>query len=412
LAHPNPKRVSSISNVGDEGKGLQQLLIHDIEAVTIFQPDEELVNIIKTYLPKAFDCSNIDGIADDCLADKLVTWTKENGYDWFREHFGENSKADPAFDVVFADALNPQFADMLADNVDSIFKSLSSDGILGVTLGLSPTILHPRLSYGYYEKYDKLIQALEGLSDVEAVIVYDDDDSLNDDGSEVAPNAWLIACKSATCREEFYASPEVVDSKIASRIVRARDGKKLPMYFDGVVHHGLQPAPKAFETIYCRRDPVPFECNYRNLDFDREIFNYSETEEETAFSIKMDDSNPDAVQSSVIATVDIPSGSYIMAGDLSKSVVVDASVLEEVQGSGEPSCSAEGRIVEIGPSTLIRSVSSEEEANVGQWVPSHPDGQRPKYSPVYDNHKHSFDVFLVATRDISRGEELVRYSRT
>ncbi|CAJ1942026.1 unnamed protein product [Cylindrotheca closterium] len=414
FAHPNPKRVAFSSSLGDEGLGLQQILRHDIESVTVFQPDEDLVNIIKTHVPNAYDCSKIDGIADDCLSDELVHWIKKGGRDWFPVHYGESKSesTDAAFDVVLADAFTPERADSLSALAAFIIKSLSSDGVLGVNLGIAPTILHPRLSFGYFKNHDKLMQVLEALPDVEAVIVYDDDFSLNDEGAEVAPNVWLLACKNANCRDNFYASPDVVDSKIAARIVRAKDGKMVPQYFDGAVNHGLQAAPKAFETIYCRRDPVPFECQYRNLDFSREIFDYNENEEESAFSIQVDDSNPDSVQSSVVARVAIPAGSYIMASDVSKSLVIDPSVLEEVNGLGEPSCTAKGSIVEIGPSRLIRSAPSEEEANVGQWVPSHPDGKRPKYSPVYDNHGHSFAVFLVATKDIQQGEELVRYSNT
>lgn len=290
-------------------------------------------------------------------------------------------------------------------------KSLSSEGVLGVNLGIAPTVVHPRLSFGYFAQHEKLIQTLEALPDVEAIMVYDDDFSLNDDGSEVVPNSWLIACKSVSCRDEFFATPDLVDSKIAARIVRAKNGDKFLPYFDGVVNHGFK-APKSFETVYCRRDPVPFECNYRNLDFSRELFDYNENEEESAFSIQIDNSNPDSIRSSVVATVEIPAGSYIMASDVSKSVVIDPSVLEEVNGSGNTSCKAAGTIVALGPSVLIRSAPSEEEANVGQWVPSHPVGKRPKYSPVYDNHEHSFDVFLVATKDIQKGEELARFSST
>lgn len=65
--------------MGDEGLGLQQVLKHDIESVTIFQPDEELVGIIKAHVLSVYDCSKIEGIADDCLADDLVNWIKEAG---------------------------------------------------------------------------------------------------------------------------------------------------------------------------------------------------------------------------------------------------------------------------------------------------------------------------------------------
>ena len=63
--------------------------------------------------------------------------------------------------------------------------------------------------------------------------------------------------------------------------------------------------------------------------------------------------------------------------------------------------------VEVGASSFIRRTEDEDDVNVGRWVPSHPSGARPKYSPVYERHRHSFDVFLVATRDIANGEELL-----
>ena len=66
-------------------------------------------------------------------------------------------------------------------------------------------------------------------------------------------------------------------------------------------------------------------------------------------------------------------------------------------------------LVEIGASYLIKEVEELEEANVGRWVPSHPSGSRPKYSPVYERHRHSFDVFMVALKDIPKGTELLKY---
>jgi hypothetical protein len=62
--------------------------------------------------------------------------------------------------------------------------------------------------------------------------------------------------------------------------------------------------------------------------------------------------------------------------------------------------------VEVGGTCLIRRVGEDEEANVQRWVPSHPSGKRPKYSPVYERHRVSFDVFMVANRDIAIGEEI------
>jgi len=61
--------------------------------------------------------------------------------------------------------------------------------------------------------------------------------------------------------------------------------------------------------------------------------------------------------------------------------------------------------VEIGASALIRKSSDTKEANIGRWMPNK---SRPVYSPVYDRHTTSLDVFLVATRDIKEGEEIVK----
>ena len=64
--------------------------------------------------------------------------------------------------------------------------------------------------------------------------------------------------------------------------------------------------------------------------------------------------------------------------------------------------------VELGGPSLIRKSSNADEVNVGRWVPLHPSGQQPVFSPVYERHHVSFNLFLVAIRDIQKGEELVR----
>lgn len=67
------------SSVGDAGPHLQQILRHDIDSVTMFQRDEEFVNLVKKYMPTAFDCTKIEGLADDCVSDNRVTWIKQAG---------------------------------------------------------------------------------------------------------------------------------------------------------------------------------------------------------------------------------------------------------------------------------------------------------------------------------------------
>ena len=66
-------------------------------------------------------------------------------------------------------------------------------------------------------------------------------------------------------------------------------------------------------------------------------------------------------------------------------------------------------VVEVGASYLIRTVKSKDEANVGRWIPPNTEGRRPKYSPVYERHRLSFDVFAVANKDIPKGTKLLKY---
>ena len=64
--------------------------------------------------------------------------------------------------------------------------------------------------------------------------------------------------------------------------------------------------------------------------------------------------------------------------------------------------------VEIGGSFAIRMSVNVNETNVRRWIPTHPEGSHPKYSPVYNKHRHSFNVFLVVSRDIKAGEEIAK----
>ena len=125
----------------------------------------------------------------------------------------------------------------------------------------------------------------------------------------------------------------------------------------------------------------------------------------------------------VYSKVDIPKGSYIMAEhaanslqlsrkaveNLSASTDVEFAKFVEEHGHESSSKGSARRLVEIGASYFLRIADSTSESNVGRWIPPHPQGRRPKYSPVYERHRLSFDVFMVATKDIAKGDELVKY---
>lgn len=308
-------------------------------------------------------------------------------------------------------------------------ESLTPDGILAVNLGAGPTILHPQAVCGHFAKHEALLRTLEALSDVATILVYDDDNSLDDSSAEVSPSAWMLVCKSMSCRHHFYASsPEAIDAKIEERTMVKKDRSPIFEYYDWPVHQRLTVSPKTFETVYCRREPVPFECAYRTLDFTRQIYDFDQDPALSAFEILLDDSETDGDQEQetrqtlIRATIDIPKGSYIMPSSSSQSLVLSKESVGKFLGDGKAALpnnlsrynssiweGGDSIVLLIGAAAVIRSAASEAEANVGRWVPPHPRGIRPKYSPVYDNHAHSFNTFMVATRDIPKGTEVVKY---
>ena len=133
------------------------------------------------------------------------------------------------------------------------------------------------------------------------------------------------------------------------------------------------------------------------------------------------------IETHVLATVDIPEGSYVLAQHTSSSLFLPKETIKGIHDMGG---SAQSKFlqyvdkfghsckygvdgytaVEIGATNLIQMVTNEEDANVGRWIPPHPEGKRPKYSPVYDRHYLSFNSFMVATKDIPKGGELFKSS--
>merc|ERR1712176_372210 len=166
-------------------------------------------------------------------------------------------------------------------------------------------------------------------------------------------------------------------------------------------------------------------------DFKKPIYEFNfESEEENPFKVTADwegeDDSKYISKTHVYANVDIPIGSYIMPEHLASSLSLSQKAIENLKESTEyggvsviedfvsfiekfghesKSEGTQRTLVEVGASYLIRETESDSEANVGRWIPPHPNGRRPKYSPVYERHRLSFDVFAVATKDIPKGTE-------
>lgn len=440
FAHPNPKHVGIIG--GGEGATLREVLKHStIESATMIEIDEELVAICREHMPEFSDCKNLKGRADSCFEDELVSVEYADSTEWFLQRFGPSptKKADNKFDILIIDALDPEDnVDIGGDNlytntdfISSLLSSLTDDGILIVQVGTAPTIYDPRADLGVYKEREELFNIFEANDQVEAMLVYEEDQC-----GFLEPHSFLVVCKSAKCRGEWMRESDIIEYAIFTRTVETEDGERAMMHFDGSTMRNYHAPPKAWETVYCRREPQPFECAYRALDPDREFHDYvfdaedkGTTEEEGSFAVIYDEET-DEIPLGVKALTDIPKGSYILPHQMASSFIIEEDTLNNLRrlsediadtkviqdlikfidtnGHGSVSDGLEKKYVELGISFLIEHIDDADKVNVGRWFPGF--GKRPKYSPVYDRQFLSLDLFLVATRDIAKGERLYRPS--
>lgn len=421
FAHPNPQNVIILG--GGEGATLREVLRHKtVNKVTMVELDEEIVDITKEFMPAMSNCSDIIGSADICYDDKRAELIYGNAFSYIAEHADSSD-----VDVMIVDMLDvknhPELTD--AKVLHDMIKSLSSKGVMAMQIGVAPSIHDPRADMGMFKERELLINHLEADPDVAAVFIYEESHC-----GRWEPNSFLVACRDISCRKQWYAETDEVDYQIYDRIGGTKSEMPSLIHFDGATQRSFQMPPKAWETIYCRREPEPFECAFRGLDMDKDLFEYDpEDDEASAFEVRPMDGD---VASAVFAKVDIPEGSYIMPTHLAASFEVSddsmtnirgvlqtegvekATVIEDfvefidTHGHASINKGSGKNFVEIGGSFLMRTTEDEGAANVRRWVPRHPEGDRPKYSPVYDRHRHSFDVFIVASRDIKAGEEVMK----
>jgi Spermine/spermidine synthase domain len=434
FAHSNPKRVAILG--GGEGATLREVLKHKtVEAAVMVEIDSELVELSREYLPDFNDCSDLIGRAANCFDDELATVTFQDGRDWFMDRFSSSPKVtEEKFDVLLVDALDPEDPTEVSDGLYSndsfvsvLVNSLSDDGVMAIQVGTAATIDDPRPDFGVYKNREALFRSLEANPDVKTMFVYEEPDC-----GFLEPHSFLIVCKSTSCRSRWYARQDQVDYEIYDRIVRTKSKKRALTFFDGTTQRSYQWPKKGWETVYCRREPTPFECAYRNIDPKAEMHEFSlDSEVEGSFRVETKGEGDEKV-SQIFATKPIPKGSFIMAEHLASSLLVTTRNLKGLENNRDigvgrvaviedlleffedfaHESAAEGsdqHYVEIAASVLIRRVKADEPSNVKRWIPQHPSGSRPKYSPVYERHRVSFDVFMVASKDIQVGEEVVMH---
>lgn len=431
FAHPNPKSIAVIG--GAEGATIREILKHEmVQSVTMIEMDEMLVQVAKEHLPFMSDCSDIVGLEGSCFENDKVNVVYEEAVQWFKDRYGplatEEKKSDQKFDVIILDAFDPKDgADMYKDAafIDALYASLSEEGVFGLHVGSPFSIHDPKPSMGLYAPREKFFNLLEEHPSTAAMIVYEEAHSGYDE-----PQAFLTVCKSVNCRSRWYERPVAIDDEIYDRIKKTKSSEPSLISYDGATHHTYQNTPKGWETVYCRREPEPFECAYRGLDLSMELHEMG-NEGEGSFEIKTDTVDGKEVKS-IYATVDILKGSYIMPSDVAASMTLQESVinglkentqvketgdvtviedfLDFVDEHGHASMLEGNKLnyVEVGGTTFIRKSEDASEVNVGRWLPAHPSGKLPVFSPVYERRMMSFDVFIVATKDIKAGQEIVK----
>lgn len=435
FAHPNPKNVVILG--GGEGATLREVLKHKtVEAAIMLEIDEELIPIVREHLASMSDCSDLFGRANNCFDDELAHLKFTDGRQWFVDQYGPSPSLTPEWeelDIVILDALDPEDGSEISNQlyndksfVDALVNSLSEEGILVIQVGTAASIDDPRPDFGIYKQRELLFNIIEANPDIAAMFVYEEPHC-----GFMEPHAFLIACKSASCRSHWYGRSDQVDYQIYERIVLTHSKKRALTFFDGATQHSYQWPKKGWETVYCRREPTPFECAYRTMDSKAELYELDlEDEKKSSFRVLTQQNEKGGTTSKFFATVDIAKGSFILAEHMASSLMINTRNYQGLQGSLEAggdkasvisdllhffkdyahesgASGSNQHFVEVGGSVFIRRTEIDDDVNIGRWLPSHPNGNRPKYSPVYERHRVSFDVFFVASKNISAGDEIV-----
>jgi len=424
FAHPSPKTVAIVG--GGTGGVLREVLKHrTVVSATVIELDGKVVEVARKHLASLSNCTDVEGSAPSCFDDARARLVIADAFRYLAEE-----QAAGELDVLVVDLKDPEdhpeYADPAA--VAALVAALAPDGVVAFNLGFAPSILDPRADKGVNPTRERLLRHLEAHPGIASVHVYEEAHC-----GYWEPRAFLVACRAVACRQRWYAETDAVDYQVYARIGGTRSGAPSLVHFDGATQRGFRSPPRAWETLYCRREPVPFECAYRGLDLTKGLYEYVPGDEEgSAFEVRP--AGGAGGGAAVFARVDVPAGAYIMPAHLAASFEVSDASMENIRGDptadvagvgkanviedfidfvdahGHPSLQAGSgkNFVEIGGSFLMRTAKDAGGANVRRWIPAHPEGGRPKYSPVYDRHRHSFDVFVVASRDIQAGEEVVK----
>mmetsp|Transcript_6823 Transcript_6823/g.14717 ORF Transcript_6823/g.14717 Transcript_6823/m.14717 type:complete len:765 (-) Transcript_6823:277-2571(-) len=396
FAHTNPKKVAIVS--GGSCGALKEVLMHEsVEIVDVIEPDSQLVEISLQYFESICDCSATG--AQVCFDDQRANLRYVTPEAFFEKNIDE-------YDVIIIDDhsfLSEKDSPLPSALVKHILSSLNDEGVITLEAGYVPNVKSPP-DHREHRRREELLRLLG--ENTSAVMVYDEGRVI----TEFEPRSFLVACNNSdACRRRWYANADEVDQEVKRRFGNAA---KDVTYYDGGTQHQYKSASRAWEEIYCHRDPMPEECNYRGLNMENNIVSFEE-----GFEVRK--GSGDAY--GIFATNYIVEASYLMAEELAATTLFLSGGLHEEMSTknsmkslfdlfnkhGRTEVNMGGVVVDAGLATLIRQSSTKEKANVVRLSYFLP--HRPSYSPVFDRYRQTYDVVIVALRDITKGEELVLF---
>mmetsp|Transcript_46741 Transcript_46741/g.99177 ORF Transcript_46741/g.99177 Transcript_46741/m.99177 type:complete len:920 (-) Transcript_46741:286-3045(-) len=268
IAHARPRRVAIIG--GGEGATLREVLKHrSVEEVVILEIDRELVEICAEYMPEWSDCGDIEGsdAGGSCFDDSRARLVYADAFKWFIDKFGktegEEERAEERFDVIIMDALDPNTSIEIAGGlyndtsfIDSVFSGLAGDGVFVVQLGKSKMSTDPPDEIGRFKDTALMIDALEE-SGFESIHTYDEGHS-----HFYMPWSYLVAFKEYKSRAGWHRTAPEIQIELQKRLVKTKSGKPVLRYFDAATMIGYQMPPKSSETVFCRKEEKPHECEF------------------------------------------------------------------------------------------------------------------------------------------------------
>merc|ERR1712032_654139 len=438
LIHKDPRNILLLNSI--KGSSLQEVLKWDtIYNVLVVDPDYRLLTVIKEHMPFMMDCSTIVDSTASCYDDDRVWLYHEDPKQWL-ELYAEDVNSVPhhvdyntegpyplpeKLDIVYLDPVDHFYARDIESQffqdvsfLDSVYMSLTEDGIFVIQIGLVPSIHDPATGSNYSR--ENILRTIEKHPMTQAMFVYEEPHV----GFE-EPTAFLIACKSIQCRSKWYSSSYVVDYEVNQRLRDSKSGIYPLAHYDGSTQYNYQFPSRGWEIVYCKRVPKPKECDYIGLDMDKKVYDMDIYDErKSSFKVRESKNNKYTIASKVF----IPKGSYILAESSASNYIIHqksmdnlqettkvkntgkvsiiAGFLDYIENNGKESImSGLNRThVEIGWSSLITKTLNEKEVNVGRWMSQELVENMSVFSPVFERYYQSYDVFLMSTRDIHEGE--------